>query len=293
MSESTLVVQIVSGLSLAAVLFIVSSGMTLIFGTMRVINMTHGSFYMFGAYLLAITFTHFDHRLLSFALALVLSALAVAILGIVIEVVILRRLYAGEHLLQLLATWALMLIFEEVALDVWGSATVTPPSPVEISSTFTIAGANVPTFDIFLVIVAGLIFLGLWLFTNRMGIGRLLRAAVEDHELLATLGVNVRRLYTVAFAIGAALAALGGAAIAPQISVGPGIDLSILVESFVVAVVGGLGSINGAVLGAIIIGLAQAFGSTYLPNMSEAAIYIVMVVVLIIRPRGLLGREEF
>ncbi len=293
MSGETLIIEIASALSIAAVLFIVSSGMTLVFGTMRVINMAHGSFYMFGAYLLAITFKNFDHRLVSFALALILSAAAVALVGIIIEFVILRRLYEGEHLLQLLATWALMLIFEEVAIDVWGSATVTPPSPVEISGSLTLGGASVPTFDIFLVIVAAIIFVALWLFTNRMGIGRLLRAAVEDHELLSTLGVNVRQLYTVAFAVGASLAALGGAAIAPQISVGPGIDLSILVESFVVAVVGGLGSINGAVIGAIIIGFAETFGSRYFPNMSEAAIYIVMVVVLIVRPRGILGREEF
>lgn len=293
MSGGTLVIQLLSGLSLAAVLFIVSSGMTLIFGTMHVINMTHGSFYMFGAYLVAVTFERFYHSMLSFALVLILSALVVFVIGSLVEYVVLRRLYSGEHLLQLLATWAIMLIFEEVAVDVWGSATVTPPIPPGISGALVIGGATVPVFDVFLIAVAVLIFIGLWIFTNKMGTGRLLRAAVEDSELLFTLGVNVRRLYTIAFAVGAFLAAFGGAVIAPQISVGPGIDLSILVESFVVAVVGGLGNINGAVLGAIIIGLAQSFGATYLPNMSEAAIYIVMVAVLIVRPRGLLGREEF
>ncbi|NMP23839.1 branched-chain amino acid ABC transporter permease [Sulfobacillus harzensis] len=293
MSGGTLLVQVLSGLSLAAILFIVSSGMTLVFGTMRVINMTHGSFYMFGAYLLAITFDKFDQHLVGFVGAFLLSALVVLVLGIIIEFVVLRRLYKGEHLLQLLATWALMLIFEQLALDVWGSATVTPPSPASLSGTMTLGAASIPVFYVFLILFAALIFVALWIFNNRMGIGRLLRAAVEDHELLSTIGVNVRRLYTVAFAVGAFLAALGGALIAPEISVGPGIDLSILVESFVVAVVGGLGNINGAVIGAIIIGLAQSFGATYIPNMAEASIYFVMVVVLIVRPRGLFGREEF
>lgn len=293
MSAETLVVEVLSGLSLAAVLFIVSSGMTLIFGTMRVINMTHGSFYMFGAYLFAMTFQKLDSHLGSFLGVLVISSVLVLVLGVIIEYVVLRRLYSGEHLRQLLATWALMLIFEQLTLDVWGSATVTPLSPPSLSAPVTVGAITVPAYDLFMIGVSVLIFIGLWIFNNRLGIGRLLRAAVEDHELLSSLGVNVRGLYTVAFAVGAFLAALGGAVIAPQISVGPGIDLSILVESFVVAVVGGLGSINGAVLGAIIIGLAESFGATYIPNLSEASIYFVMVVVLIVRPRGLFGREEF
>ncbi|MCF8567296.1 branched-chain amino acid ABC transporter permease [Alicyclobacillus tolerans] len=293
MSGGTLLVQVLSGLSIAAVLFIVASGMTLVFGTMRVINMTHGSFYMFGAYLLTITFQKFDHHLLGFVAAFLLSAVVVLVLGIVIEFLVLRRLYKGEHLLQLLATWALMLVFEQVALDVWGSSTNTPPSPASISGTMTLGSASIPVYYVFLIVFALIIFFALWLFNNRTGIGRLLRAAVEDHELLSTIGVNVRRLYTVAFAVGAFLAALGGALIAPEMSVGPGIDLSILVQSFVVAVVGGLGSINGALLGAVIIGLAESFGATYFPNVAEASIYFVMVIVLIIRPRGLFGKEEF
>ncbi len=293
MSGGILLMQVLSGLSLGAILFIVASGMTLVFGTMRVINMTHGSFYMLGAYLLAITFNKFDQHLFGFIGAFLLSAAAVLLVGVVVEFVVLRRLYSGEHLLQLLATWALMLIFEQLTLDVWGSATVSPPTPASLSGAVTLGSTTIPAFYLFLILLAALIYFALWVFTNRMGIGRSLMAAVEDHELLATIGVNVRQLYTVAFAIGAFLAALGGALIAPEVSVGPGIDLSILVESFVVAVVGGLGNVNGAVIGAIIIGLAQSFGATYIPNMAEAAIYFVMVIVLIIRPRGLLGREEF
>ena len=254
--------------------------------------MTHGSFYMFGAYLIAVTFDKLDHSMATFALAILVSAAVVFAIGVIIELVILRRLYDGEHLLQLLATWALMLIFEELALDVWGSATVTAPHPPLVSGSFSLGNATIPMYDVFLIIVAVIIFVALGIFTNRMHIGRLLRAAVEDHELLETLGINVRQLYTVAFGVGAFLAAVGGAVIAPQISVGPGIDLSILVESFVVAVVGGLGNIKGAAIGAIIIGIAETFGSTYFPSVSEATIYIVMVVVLIVRPQGLLSREE-
>lgn len=293
MSGGTLLVQVLSGLSIAAILFIVASGMTLVFGTMRVINMTHGSFYMFGAYLLTITFHNFDHHLLGFVAAFLLSAVVVLVLGIVIEFLVLRRLYKGEHLLQLLATWALMLVFEQVALDVWGAATVTPPSPSSLAGTMSLGGTSIPVYYVFLIVFAVVIYFALWFFNNRTGLGRLLRAAVEDHELLSTIGVNVRRLYTAAFAVGAFLAALGGALIAPEMSVGPGIDLSILVQSFVVAVVGGLGSIKGAMLGAIIIGLAESFGATYFSNIAEASIYVVMVIVLIIRPRGLFGQEEF
>lgn len=291
---NAIVLQIFSGLALGAVLFIVASGMTLVFGTMRIINMAHGSFYMFGAYLLAVTFHRLDHNLASFGLAILLSAGIVAILGIFLEFFILRRLYSREHLLQLLATWALLLIFGDVALKIWGPSTVSGSAPSMLKSAVAMSpNLSLPTYDVFLLLAALIIGLGLWFLLQRTATGRLLRAAVEDRELLESLGINVRMLYTKAFALGSFLAAVGGAFIAPQIAVGPGIDLSILVESFVVAVVGGLGSITGALAGAIIIGLAESFGTVFFPNYSETAIYFVMIVILIIRPRGLFGREEF
>lgn len=281
-----------SGLSTAAVLFIVTVGLSLIFGTMRVINLAHGTFYMIGAYLVTVTFGAIAGHAFGFSLALLLSAVVVALLGIAVEMLILRRLYGSEHLLQLLATWAIMIILEQLAIVIWGPQTYSGTVPVELDSAVQIGGQFFPEYYLFLIAVAVVIAVVLGLVLSRTRLGRLIRAAVQDIELIRVLGVNVNRLYTQVFAIGVFLAALGGALMGPATSVGPGMDVSIIVEAFIVSVIGGLGSIRGAAIGAILVGLFQSIGNLYIPEVAGLAPYVVMIVVLVIRPRGLLGKVE-
>lgn len=285
-------VVVLTGLTTAAILFIVAVGLSLIFGTMRTINMAHGTFYMIGAFFVTITLSGLARHAGGFLLSLIIAAGIGALLGAVVEMLVLRRLYQSEHLLQLLATWALMLILEELTLLVWGTSTHTGTIPAFLSGSIPVAGQPFPVYDLFLIGAAAVIALGLWLLIQRTQLCRLIRAAVQDTELVMALGVNVRRMYTQVFAIGALLSSLGGALIAPSTSSGPGMDVSIIIDAFIVSVIGGLGSIWGTAAGAVIIGLFQSVGSLVAPELAGLAPYLVMVLVLIVRPQGLFGKVE-
>ncbi len=285
-------IPVMAGLTTAAILFIVTVGLSLIFGTMRVINLAHGTFYMLGAYLATITFGALASHTMGFSLSLLLSAVVVGVLGVAIEILVLRRLYGSEHLLQLLATWALMMILEEITIMIWGPQSHSGVLPAAISGGVVIGSQQFPRYDLFLIGVAVVIALLLWVVIQRTSLGRLIRAAVQDVELIRILGVNVNRLYTQIFAIGAFLAALGGALMAPATSASPGMDVSIIVEAFIVSVIGGLGNIWGAAIGALMIGLFQSIGNLFVPELAGLAPYIVMILVLVIRPQGLLGKVE-
>jgi branched-chain amino acid transport system permease protein len=285
-------ISVLAGLTTAAILFIVTVGLSLVFGTMRVINLAHGTFYMIGAYLVTVTFGAITTHTMGFTVSLVLASVAVGIIGIAIEVLILRRLYGSEHLLQLLATWALLMILEQIVIMIWGPQNRSGVIPAFLSGSISISGQKFPVYDLFLILVAIGIAILLWLVIQRTSLGRLIRAAVQDIELIRVLGVNVNRLYTQIFAIGAFLAALGGALMGPATSAGPGMDVNILVEAFIVSVIGGLGNIWGAAIGALIIGLFQSLGNLVVPELAGLAPYIVMILVLVIRPQGLLGKVE-
>ncbi|MDQ0189950.1 branched-chain amino acid ABC transporter permease [Alicyclobacillus cycloheptanicus] len=285
-------ISVMAGLATAAILFIVTVGLSLIFGTMRVINLAHGTFYMLGAYLVTVTFGAVSSRALGFTVMLLVSAAIVAVVGLLIEVLVLRRLYGSDHLLQLLATWAILMILDQVAIMVWGPQNFTAALPRAFNGSVQMNGQQFPQYDLFLIGVALAIALALWLILQRTRFGRLVRAAVQDVELIRVLGVNVNRLYTQVFVVGTFLAALGGALMGPATSVGPGIDMNIIVEAFIVSVIGGLGNIWGAAIGAIIIGLFQSIGNLYVPELASLAPYIVMILILVIRPHGLLGKVE-
>jgi len=285
-------ISIMAGLATAAILFIVTVGLSLVFGTMKVINLAHGTFYMIGAYLVTVTFGAVTSRTFGFSFALLAASIVVAILGIIVEIFVLRRLYKSDHLLQLIATWALMLILEQVSIMVWGPQNVTGTLPPLLNGSVTMGTQEFPTYDLFLIAVAVVISIVLWFMIQRTKIGRFIRAAVQDIELTRSLGVNVSRLYLQVFGIGAFLAALGGALMGPATSVGPGMDLNIIIEAFIVSVIGGLGNIWGAAIGALIIGLFQSLGNLFFPEISGLAPYIVMILVLVIRPQGLLGKVE-
>lgn len=286
----TAVIEISGALNAASSLFLASAGLSLIFGAMRVINLAHGSFYMFGAFVMT--------SLVGFATssrywwAVPLAGLAVLLVGAAVEVGVIRRIYDKEHLTQLLATYALFLVFADVALRIWGSESRAVPLPQEFFGSMEIAGEQIPKYNLAVVGTAVVVGVLLWLLLKRTPLGWRIRAAVDDVESLEAGGVDTKLLFTVVFAIGAFLAGLGGAVISPQIAVTPGIDGSIIVFAFIVTVVGGLGSIAGAAVGALLIGAAETAGTLVAPEWATVFPYAAMIAILVVRPWGLFGTAE-
>jgi len=291
LDASFLVGQVVSGLTAAMFLFVVASGLSLVFGVLRVLNFAHGSFYMMGAYLAWQFMQWLGPFTGSFWLAVLGSAMGVAILGGLVERFLLRRLYGKEDLYQLLLTYALVLILGDVARIVWGTQQLGMPRPEGLTGSFQILGAIVPYYNFFIILLGPLIAVGCWLLLTRTDVGRMIRAAAYDREMLSALGADVGRLYTLMFMAGSFLAGLGGALVTPVRSIVPGMDVEIIVEAFIVVVIGGLGSFWGTFLGAIIFGQVLAFGILVLPGFSLFAVFALMAIVLIVRPAGLLGRK--
>jgi branched-subunit amino acid ABC-type transport system permease component len=293
MDVDSLVLQTLVGISAASSLFVVAAGLTLVFGAMRVVNVAHGSFYMVGAYLATSIITTTHPTTTRFWLGLVLAPLVVGAVGLIVEVVVLRRIYGAGHLSQLIATLAVLFIFADLTLYVWGgdSRSVLPP-PSLIRTVSVVGGRVLPVYDIFVFGIAVLVGVFLWYLLRRTRLGWQIRATVDDDELLRLAGVDTRRLATKVFVLGAMLSGLAGAIVAPQISVAPGLDTAILIPAFIIAVIGGLGSVLGAALGALLVGLAQSLGALWLPDWSSTFIYIVLIAVLVLRPTGLLGRPD-
>ncbi|MFY3858208.1 ABC transporter permease [Achromobacter xylosoxidans] len=300
MSLSGLLSQLLNGLADASALFLVAAGLSLIFGVTRVVNFAHGSFYMLGIYL-AWTFTRHFGDGAGYWAGLLLAALATGLIGAAAELLVLKRLYRAPELFQLLATFALVLIIGDATLAVWGPEDLFSPRAPGLSGAVDILGRRFPQYDL-LLIAAGPVVLGLlWLLLMRTRWGRLLRAAAENRDMLAALGVNQTWLFTSAFTLGAFLAGLGGALAAPRVPATLGLDLEIIASAFVVVVVGGLGSIPGAFLAAILICcvkavfvfLGQVQIGPWLFNLSKLTLlaeFAVMAVVLVARPWGLLGQ---
>jgi len=286
---SFLVAQALSGLTAAMFLFIVASGLSLVFGVLRVLNFAHGSFYLLGAYLAWQVAQWLGPVTGSFWLAALGAAAGVALLGGLIERLLLRHLYGGEDLYQLLLTYALVLILGDVAKLLWGTQQKAMPRPAGFSGSFDLFGAVVPHYNFFIILLGPALALGCWLLLSRTGAGRLVRAAAYDREMLAALGADVGRLYSLVFVAGSFLAGLGGALVTPVRSIVPGMDVDIIVEAFIVVVIGGLGSFWGTFLGALIFGQVLAFGILILPGFSIFAVFALMAAVLILRPAGLLG----
>lgn len=284
-------ITFLSALSDASSLFIAAAGLTLVFGALRIINIAHGSFYAFGAFGVAslVGSAAGGGR---FWLALVAVPLAVAALGAGVEVTVLRRVYPRDHLAQLVATYALFLIFADLALRLWGSQPRSVPVPAGLGGSVTLSGGQFPVYDLFVIGAAVAVGLGLWALLQRTPLGWRIRAAVEDPELLASAGTNVPLLFTAVFSLGALLAALAGGLAAPLESVAPGLDQSILISAFIVSVIGGLGSVAGAAIGAVIIALFNTAGVLWAPSWEPAFIYLAMIAVLALRPWGLLGTAE-
>jgi branched-chain amino acid transport system permease protein len=293
MSPGDFLLFTVAGLSEAAFLFIVAAGLSLVFGALRVINMAHGSLYMVAAFVTAVVSTHLGAQY-GFWAGLGLAVVVAAILGLVVEVSVLRRTYGREHLLQLFATYALTLIFAGLVRLIFGAGLRTVQPPSGLNGHVSLLGSSYSAYGFFEIGLAGLIAVGLWLLLYRTGLGRNIRAAVSDPQLLAMVGVDVPKLFTVVFVLGAALAGLGGVLVAPTQVVGLGMDNDVLVLAFAISVIGGLGSIVGSLVSAVIVGLVLSFGvaNPYTARLNLAFVFIVMAAVLAIRPTGLFGRPE-
>lgn len=287
-------IQLLTGLASAASLFLVAAGLTIIFGVTRIVNFAHGSFYMLGAY---IGFSLSRWLMASplgeiagFWLALPLTVLAVGLIGATFEMLVLRRLYRGDELLPLLASFALVLVLQDLTRGIWGPTELLGPQAPLLTGSLRLPGGRMPVYDLFLIVLAPLVLGGLWLLFHRTRFGVLVRAATDDGEMLAALGVDQVPLFTLVFCIGAGLAGLGGALQLPRGTANLEMDLSLIAEAFVVVVIGGMGSIGGAFLAAMLVGLVQAFGLLFLPGATLVLVFVLMALVLAVRPNGLLGR---
>ena len=284
-------VQALTGLSSASALFLVASGLSIIFGVTRVVNFAHGSFYMLGAYI-AYTFVEHLGGAIGFWVAVFLAGIAVGIIGVVVELLILRRVYQAPELFQLVATFGVILVIQDLALLVWGAEDLFGPAAPGLEGTVKIFGTRLPEYDLALIALSLLVLGALWLLFHRTRWGTLVRAATEDREMVGALGVNQAWLFTGTFFLGSMLAGLGGAAQLPKGGADLLMDFNILAAVFVVVVVGGMGSIPGAFLAAVLISELGAFGILVIPQSTLVLMFVVMAVVLVFRPWGLLGRPE-
>ncbi len=289
---SFVIAQFLTGLANASSLFLVASGLSVIFGVTRIVNFAHGSFYMLGAYVAYSVATSTSSGIASFWMAVLAAGLAVGLAGVVIEVVLLRRLYRSPELMHLVATFGIVLIVQDLVLAVWGPQDLVGPRPQALAGFVEVLGARLPTYDVFLILLGPLVLAGLWLLLNRTRWGTLVRAATEDREMVGVLGIDEKWLFTAVFFLGSFLAGVGGAVQLPREPANLMMDLNIIAEAFVVVVIGGMGSLFGAYLAALLIAQLHAFGILIFPEITLVLVFLVMAVVLVVRPSGLLGRPE-
>ncbi|MEK9753153.1 MAG: branched-chain amino acid ABC transporter permease [Rhodospirillaceae bacterium] len=285
----SLLIQTLNGIQYGLLLFLIASGLTIVFGIMGVINLAHGSFYMIGAYL-AFSLTQFTGNLFT---AMLLGVPLTMVLGFVVERFFMVHLYHRDHLQQVLLTFGLILIFNETQQMIWGGDPRSVPVPEILRGAVPLSGTlSYPIYRLFLSAVCLVLAAAMYGVIGHTRIGMRIRAGASNQQMLRALGVNVRLLYAGVFAFGVALAGLAGMLAAPAETVYPGMGEQILIVSFVVVVIGGIGSIRGAFLGALLIGLADVYGQVFLPKLASVVIYGVMAAVLLWRPSGLFGREQ-
>lgn len=284
---------LVNGLSLGMLLFIIASGLTLVFGVLRVINFAHGSIYMIGAYVACtlgafLTGGSFFH----FLILLLVVPPVIAVLGYILETSLFRRVYRQEHLLQLLLTYALVLILDDLVRVVWGGDPRNVARPDFLAGSVDLLGLALPSYNVFILLLGPAIAIGLWFLLYRTRAGNVIRAAVHYPDTLGALGVNVSWVMTATFMLGCWLAGLGGVLVAALANVDLGIGMERIIECFAVVVIGGLGSVGGALLGSLIIGVGISFFQLPFGRWALVFPYFVMALVLIIRPWGLFGKPE-
>ena len=297
--------QCLNGLQFGLLLFMLAAGLTLVFGIMDLVNLAHGSLYMLGAYFAA-TFAAFTG---SFVLGAVLAMLATLLVGMVVEVVAMRRLYGRDHLDHVLGTFGLILFFNEAVRLIWGPAGLALPLPGWLQQPISILGFQYSAYKFSIIVVSLIVAGGLYALVMRTRIGMLIRAGASNREMVGALGVNIKLLYTLVFGLGAALSGLAGLMQAPILTVQIGMGENILILAFVITVIGGIGSIRGALVAALLVGFIDTLGRSYLPDMlrevlspaaastlapalSSMLIYLLMAVVLIVKPEGLFSAGQ-
>lgn len=288
MQLSTFLIQVLNGLQYGMLLFLIASGLTLTFGVMGVINLAHGAFFMIGAYLV-FQFTRFWGWPLPLAYAAAVGA--VVVIGTVVEKSVLAPLVGRDHLDQVLLTYGLILIFDELAVILWGKDVQPADIPDWLKGSVNLGPMIVyPVYRLALAVVGALCAVGLYLVVSKTRLGMIVRAGSYDRSMVSALGINVGPVFALVFGLGAALAALAGILAAPVLSVSPGMGDKIIIIAFVVVVIGGIGSIKGAFVGALLVGLFDSFGKVLFPTVSSLIIYALMAAILIWRPSGLFGK---
>lgn len=286
-----LLIQILSGVSRGMILFVVASGLTLIFGVLRIANFAHGSFYMLAAFVTFSVTKLVGAGDFGFLAALVIAPLAVAVFGGLFEVFLLRRIMQREHLYQLILTFAITLIVSDGIKMVWGGDYRSVSRPPSLDGAVEMLGRPFPVYYVLVIAIGILIAILLTQLMERTRFGRTLNAAVVDPEMVGALGIDVPRLQTIVFVLGAWLAGLGGTLAAPVGSIAIGIDNAIIIESFAVVIIGGVGSVPGAFAAALLVGIVQSVGIMVAPRLAIAFIFLALCAVLLLRPQGLLGRR--
>lgn len=284
MSAELFLVQLINGVQYGLLLFLIASGLTLVFGVMGILNLAHGSMYMVGAYLA----WYFVTVTGSFAAAALISALIALLLGLAIERLLIQKLYRRNHLDQVLLTIGMIFVFNALQSILWGNDPYGVDVPAALDGSFPLTdNSSYPVYRVFAAAICIAIAGGLYYLVSRTRLGMLIRAGESNREMVEALGVNISSLYTVVFAIGVMLAAVSGIIAAPMRSIVPGMGESVLITCFVVVVIGGMGSIKGAFVGALLVGLISTFAAVLIPTMSNMIIYIFMVLVLLVKPQGL------
>lgn len=283
--------QVLTGLANAATLFLVASGLSLIFGVTRIVNFAHGSFYMLGAFV-GYSLMQVLPGMFGFWFSVILAGVVVGIIGVIVEICVLRPVYKAPELFQLVATFGVILVIQDLALLIWGAEDVLGPRAPGLKGVVRIFGEPVPKYDLAMIAITPFVLLALWFLVSKTRIGILVRAATQDREMVGALGVNQAWLFTGVFFLGSAMAGLGGAIQLPKGGADLLMDFNILAAIFVVVVIGGMGSLPGAYIAAVLISVLNVFGVAYLPSSTLVLMFVVMAVVLMVKPYGLLGREE-
>lgn len=284
--------QTLAGVSNGMLLFLISAGLSLIFGVQRILNFAHGVLFMLGAFVAVSLAMWAGESGASFALVLLAAVVALALVGAAIEWGLLRRIYSAPHEFQLLITFALVFIVGDLVKLVWGNEDRSMSAPQVLQGATQTLGITFPSYRLFLIASGIAVAVGLWFLLHKTRWGIFIRAATNDRAMLGALGVNTRWLYTTVFALGAALAGLGGALAAPVVSVGPGLHVQVIIDAFVVVVIGGMGSVMGALVASLLVGVINAYGVLAFPGWSVVMTFVVMAIVLIVRPWGLFGSPE-
>jgi branched-subunit amino acid ABC-type transport system permease component len=275
------------GLSLAMYLWLISAGLTIIFGVLRIVNFAHGSLFMVGAYL---AYTFYGQMGLPFGVAVLLSVLGTGLLGFVMERGFLKRIYGVDEAYQLLLTFGFILILDDAVKIIWGGVFKIPPIPAFLDGAWPVFGKSFPVYNAFVIAVGLFVAVLLWVLFEKTWWGRVVRATAADREMASAIGINVPWVFSGVFVVGAMLAALGGAIGIPVRVVAPGIGAAMIIQAFIITVIGGLGNLKGAFVSSLIVGILSAYGTLYFPVFELFFIFVIMAVVLLVRPQGLFGR---